>query len=292
MRILCLCPTYNHASLLPNTLACFEAQTYKNRYLLILDDAGQIMPQSGDRWRIESVPARYPSLPAKYSVMLAIAGDDWDAIAVWDDDDVYLPWHLAAAAEAISAGPARATGSASAKPATILSSYSHELHCRSCGARVQNWPTWEPGQCRSCRSYLTHSYPIRESGAGRFHGSLVISRAAIERIGGWIQTRRADFDQQQLAAVASCGPMADMVAHSPGNVPSYVYRWQTTNASHCSGLMRSPDNEDWYDRHAAAGALPTIGQIVPSRDAETAYLTQLLSDCSAAQDVDRQRSAR
>lgn len=275
MRFLCLCPTYNHGRLLPNTLACFAAQTHADRFLLILDDGGQIQPQTGDGWLIESVDKRFPSLPAKYNAMLRIAANrllDWDAVAVWDDDDVYLPWHLSAAVaalEGVSAEP-------SAKPSAIWSSYTHRLTCRQCGVTTHDLVGWQPVPCRLCGSSDTVCRPMREPAAGRFHGSLVLSRPAVERIGGWVQTRRADFDQQQIAAAAAAGPMIDLLAHSPHQVPSYVYRWQTTAASHCSGLMASPDNDTWYDRHAAPGPLCPVGLITPAFDAETAYLLRVL----------------
>jgi hypothetical protein len=59
--------------------------------------------------------------------------------------------------------------------------------------------------------------------------------------------------------------------HSPAGMPSYVFRWQSTGAPHCSGLMKSPDNEDWYVRFqpATRGA---VGEMVPEMDAETGRL--------------------
>lgn len=279
MKFLCLCPTYNHARLLSNTLACFAAQDHADRYMLILDDAGQITPQSGDRWRLVSTADRCTSLPAKYNAMLAIAANwcpDWDAVAVWDDDDVYLPWHLSAAAAAMQSCPPGSGGAVSAKPSAVWSSHTHRLVCRNCGITTRDLVCWEAVPCRLCGSPDTVCWPMQESGVGRFHGSLVLSRAVVERIGGWVQTRRADFDQQQLAAAAAAGPVIDMLAHSPHQVPSYVYRWQTTASAHCSGLMASPDNETWYDRHAVRCQLPPVGLITPAFDAESAYLLRVL----------------
>ena len=244
MNILCLCPTYGRPRLLANAIACFLAQDYpaEKRKLLILDDAGQIESQDHGSWQVISTPERFPSLPAKYNAMLTVEGiigpaqrDRWDAVAVWDDDDIYLPWHLAAT-EAALAGSAP-----SAKPSRVWSLYGTET-------------------------------PFQEDADGRFHGSLVVSTVRLRDLGGWIQTRRADFDQQQINA---CGPAADTLPYSPGNSPSYAFRWQSTKANHCQGLMRSPDNEDWYDRY-----LPTdrtlVGEIGPSFDAET---TQVIAGC-------------
>jgi hypothetical protein len=240
MNILCLCPTYGRPQLLANAVACFLAQDYpeEKRKLLILDDAGQIESQNHGSWQVISTPERFPSLPAKYNAMLAAEGiigpiqhDRWDAVAVWDDDDIYLPWHLSAAAKALVAG------APSAKPLRVWSLYGTEV-------------------------------PFQESGAGRFHGSLVIAMDQLRRVDGWFDTRRADFDQQQIAV---CGPAADTLPHSPGNSPSYVFRWQSTKANHCQGLMSSPDDEDWYDRYRPTERA-AVGELIPQLDVESGHL--------------------
>ena len=244
MNILCLCPTYGRPRLLANAVACFLAQDYPlhQRKLLILDDAGQIESQDHGNWQVISTPARFPSLPAKYNAMLtteqiigSAQGLRWDAVAVWDDDDIYLPWHLSSAAEALS------SGAPSAKPLRVWSLYGTDV-------------------------------PFQEDAVGRFHGSLIISVKRLREVGGWLETRRADFDQHQIAA---CGPAADTLPHSPANAPSYVFRWQSTQASHCQGLMTSPDNEDWYDRYVPSDR-SDVGGVVPGFDAET---RQVISNC-------------
>jgi hypothetical protein len=228
MRILCLCPTYGRPRLAANALACFTAQDYPAHLckLLIFDDLGALPPAYGPNWRVMSINRRARSLPEKYNTMLLAEGwlYNWDAVAVWDDDDIYLPWHLTAAAAAL-AGRA-----ASCKPSTILSLY------RPAGA--------------------TGAGPWPEPGAGRFHCSCVFSAARLRQLTGWIQTRRADFDQQMIHATA---PAADTLPYSPGG-PSFVYRWGSTGTQHCSALMRAPDNEDWYDRYEP-----------PSRDAPVTF---------------------
>lgn len=237
MNILCLCPTYGRPRLVANALACFLAQDYpaEKRKLLILDDAGQIDGQGGDGWLVNSTSNRFISLPGKYNAMLASenrAGwmwyDRWDAVAVWDDDDIYLPWHLSAAAMALQ------NGEPAAKPSAIWSLY--------------QTPT-----------------PFREDATGRFHGSLVIDSTRLRALGGWIDTRRADFDQQMIHAT---GPHAEMLAVSPDQSPSYVYRWGSTGAHHCSAWMKSPDNEDWYDRTPITEP-GRIEKLVPRFDEET-----------------------
>ena len=111
MNILCLCPTYGRPRLVANALACFLAQDYpeEKRRLVILDDAGQIPASQADGWAVISMPVRYNSLPDKYNALLSMErvlrpNSRWDAVAVWDDDDIYFPWHLSAAAKALGGG--------------------------------------------------------------------------------------------------------------------------------------------------------------------------------------------
>jgi hypothetical protein len=234
--------------LLANALACFLAQDYPHDSckLLILDDLGQFENRTYRAWQIMSTSERFPSLPDKYNFMLRAEGilgtPDWDAVVVWDDDDIYLPWHLGAISKALIT-PGEHLGwehhYQSAKPVMIYSLY------RPTGATG-------PG-------------PWLEPGEGRFHGSLAVTVGRLRSIGGWIPTRRADFDQQMITA---CAPAADTLRHSPGGAPSYIFRWGSTGAAHCQALMRSPDNENWYDRY-----LPTeagyIGGLAPCFDPET-----------------------
>lgn len=216
MMLVCLCPTYRRPRLVENAIACFLAQDYppSRRYLLILDDAGQIAEQVGDRWEVISSPWRYPTLPAKYNALAHHANllehrglPAPDGFCVWEDDDVYLPWHLRAMAEALGRGDW-------AKPSRVLSTYGGRLH--------------------------------EEPADGRFHASLAVRASFLARVGGWPDTPRADFDQQFLRRLAEAGAGADPCAFA---APSYVFRWDT-GAYHGQAAMRSPADTTWYDEAA------------------------------------------
>jgi len=107
MKIAAVCCTYLRPQLLGAAIDCFLRQTYDNRKLVILDDAGQYEPQGGDRWELRSTAARYPTLGAKRNALAGIALEDptVDAIAVMDDDDYYFPHWLSVIAEALAAAP-------------------------------------------------------------------------------------------------------------------------------------------------------------------------------------------
>jgi glycosyltransferase involved in cell wall biosynthesis len=104
MKIAAICCTYKRPTLLAEAIECFVRQDYpaEKRELIVLDDAGQYGNQHGDGWRVVSVPARFRTLGEKRNASAALVSADMDAYCVWDDDDIYLPWHMSAAAAALA----------------------------------------------------------------------------------------------------------------------------------------------------------------------------------------------
>jgi hypothetical protein len=102
-----------------------------------------------------------PTLIAKYAVLDAADADWADAFIIWDDDDIYLPWHLAA-------------------HATVLqdAQWSHPKM------------VWS----------LYGGSPKLELAAGRFWASAAVRRDLHRRVQGFIPSARADFDQGRLSA--------------------------------------------------------------------------------------------
>jgi hypothetical protein len=170
MKIAALMPTYGRPRLVANALACFLAQDYpaERRRLLILDDAGQIAPQSGADWQVWSTAKKFPSLPAKYAFLVDQA-NEWgaDAYCVWDDDDIYLPWYLSAHAQTL-----------------LTAGWSHPS---------QAW------------SLYTGSLAL-ESAIGRFHGALAVRRDFANRVGYWGKSSRCDYDQQIMGRLSQLSP--------------------------------------------------------------------------------------
>ena len=228
VKILCLAPTYGRrASLLNNSIACFAAQTHRDKTLLIYDDLGTLKNAHCDHLdvRILSSPKRSRSVGEKYNEMIRYAnesGIQYDAVAVWDDDDVYLPMHL-------------------------------ETHCHC----LQNAKWSKPSRIVS--AYFDP--PKEETATGRFHGSIAVTRDAIEQV-PWIDTTRATFDQEYLSALANHSTPADPCDVAP---PQYVYRWQTSQSGHCSGLMGSAN---WYAEYKPDSREP-IDRLWPEFDADT-----------------------
>ena len=83
-----------------------------------------------------------------------------------------------------------------------------------------------------------------ELAAGRFHGSIAFSRRAFAQVGGWPLTKRADFDQQLMARLGELNITCDPCEN---HVPSYIYRWGTTNQYQAQHAMRAASDEEWYE---------------------------------------------
>lgn len=254
-RIACLCPTYGRPTLLANAIACYLSQDYPMdaRCMLVLDDAGQLADVDLTHLgvQITSVPERFPNLPLKYNALIKLARlFDPDIWVVWDDDDVYLPWHLKqhALAHLSAVFPKDDTGSvppvfnrmAQADP--VFTDY--------------------PGSI------------ILEPSAGRFHGGISIGKHLLRQLGNsWVVTKRADFDQQMIGR---CLGISSRVLTSPKEKPGYLFRWGSTQAYHCQALMRTPDDETWYDAYAMSEP-GWQGPLVPRFDATTIRYYQQLA---------------
>jgi hypothetical protein len=251
--VVCLCPTYRRKpELLANAIACFEAQTYplSRRKLIVLDDAGELRNTLAYSrgWRIASMAERFSSLPAKYN-HLAMLGDRADICVVWEDDDIYLPWHLTAVVASMNPrvhhGIIRdvdTPGPQWAHPSCVWSLYGGELH--------------------------------QEGAAGRFHASLAFRREALAKVGGWPETPRADFDQQLIGKLRGLGPPGDPCDNYP---PSYVFRYGSTGDYHGQHVMRGGDDTGWYDRIPERARAVERGLVIePKLDAETRALFEKL----------------
>ena len=103
MKLGAICCTYKRPKELAFAIECFLRQDYpaELRELIVLDDAGQYANQAGNRWRLVSLPVRFRTLGEKRNASAALVSPDVDASCVLDDDDIYLPWHISAAAAAL-----------------------------------------------------------------------------------------------------------------------------------------------------------------------------------------------
>jgi len=237
MFVTALCPTFRRPNLLANSLAQFVGQDYPKDSceLIILDDAQQIEEQQGENWKVISAPSRYPSLTTKYNAMVATADPRTDVFVVWEDDDIYLPWHISAHAASM---------------------------------RQHIWS--KPHHIYACSFDNLES---RQSGL-----SYYASMGVRKEHWGLENTKRADFDQAYMARLSAKETAADTQDYSPGHISSYVFRWETTRNYHGQGVMKSMDDETWYDHFSDVPAGDKVKILLPVFDQETIKIWSILSE--------------
>lgn len=91
--ISCIMPTYGRPDYVNESVAMFLAQDYPHKELIILNDClGQQFDGDFTEVRIINQQSRFTSLGEKRNACIRLAKGS--VIAIWDDDDVYLPWRL------------------------------------------------------------------------------------------------------------------------------------------------------------------------------------------------------
>lgn len=241
--ITCLCPTWCRPDLLQTAVACWADQQYPHDRMALLigdDDDTPFKRWNSSTFRQQLPPDRQNvvyahfapsnSLPAKYNRMAEMALFFWpetEILAVWEDDDLYLPHHLLAIG--LAAPVDRCVEDQWwAHPRTVCSDY-------RLGGVTQYY----------------EQIPCEPSG-GRFHAALALS-VGLWRACPWIQTEAANFDQQYIAALGNRHkprePLAKWVPNGADIreyrcTPSYVFRWHTQHV-HGQNAMDSPSSMTW-----------------------------------------------
>jgi len=177
MKFLCLCPVYNHRQeLTENAVMQFLHQTYGDKHLVIMDDrpaANRLEPMHDWKQGISvfTSDTRFSTMGAKYNAMVKEATDagiEWDAIAIWDDDDLYFPKHLL-----------------------------HHANVMLIGGSKWNHPSWV---------FSTYGQALRtEETGGRFWASSALTRQLYNDMGGFDECRQVSFDQQALGRMRKFG---------------------------------------------------------------------------------------
>jgi len=91
--ISCVMPTYGRPNYVDEAVAMFVQQDYPAKELVILNDCPeQIFHSDRADVRVVNCDTRFPTLGEKRNVSIDIA--QGELIAIWDDDDAYLPWRL------------------------------------------------------------------------------------------------------------------------------------------------------------------------------------------------------
>ncbi len=196
MKIAAVCVTFLRPKQLGWMVHCFLQQDHPDRELVILDDAGQYDSQQGDRWRLVSTNKRFPSLGEKRNAAAALVSNNVDAVAVWDDDDLYLPWALRASAAALALAPW-------SRPSLVL-------HPRKDGSLS------------------------RHQTGGLFHGGWAYTQKAFDRVGGY--PAMGNGEDRALARRLERAGVKWSDPCRLGFEPFYVYPWGTGGGWQLSGM--------------------------------------------------------
>jgi glycosyltransferase involved in cell wall biosynthesis len=98
-KISCLCPTYGRPQCLEEAIFSFLTQDYQGeKELIVLNDYGeQTLIFNHPQVRIVNLLEQIRPLGAKFNCTASLATGD--LLAIWEDDDIYLPWRLSYSVE-------------------------------------------------------------------------------------------------------------------------------------------------------------------------------------------------
>jgi len=166
--ISCVCLTYGRPHVLAQAVESFKRQDYQGPAELVIvnDYAEQKLQCSVPGVRCVNLPERVLPLGRKYNQAIW-EHCDGDYIAIWEDDDIFLPWRLSVQMDALRAGnPWHHTGRA--------------------------WFEAHKGEL----------YPANNL----HHSALAFSRAAFEDAGGYPQERdHCSLDKDLMHRLGVCG---------------------------------------------------------------------------------------
>lgn len=150
------------------------------------------------------MPRRFKTLGEKRNATIGLASDTADAVLIWDDDDLYLPSHLSAAAVALQQAPW-------SRPSVVL--YEHP---KSLSQHATN------GLYQGGWSFRLENLP-GATGRGLPGGAAYTATSINED-----QVLAHDL---QRRGVCSADPIA------LGQTPTYIYRHDSSDSYHASYMQ-------------------------------------------------------
>jgi len=202
-----LCPTFGRFQRLRDAVACFLLQDYPGqKSLIILNDAPvRIVPGGAPGCvRVINHPERLPTLGHKRQALLAAA--DTPLVAHWDDDDLYLPWHLTVCVSALTGRP---WPPHAAVDPSFVTCHSGSARCAKPRAA---WYAVGPSP----------SFDVRGPCHNVFEGQMVFDRQRALENGGYPPLHSG----QAKALLHKFGDAGELYAWNPPDRDiGYVYRW-------------------------------------------------------------------
>jgi len=235
--IACLCPVYRRPRLTENIVACFLAQQCDMpSKLIVVDDGPSFYSEENDKYVVISQSERFPDLGSKYNFAADLAVKKYDAeiLVVWEDDDVYLPWHLQSIVHAL-----KETGAQWAKPSLVFT------------------PS-EKGFDTIPFNRVMYNY----------HAAISLMRKAWEEV-KWPTDGKINYDARFMCALEDkFGEAADTLSYNP--TPSYVFRFGSTKSYHGQSLcMGNLNDTNWYKIVPTIAKPTPVKKLEPRFDEET-----------------------
>lgn len=173
--------TYKRPKLLGHLVDCFQKQYYENKFMVALDDSGEVNPASFDKCEVFAIQERCKTLGQKRNYVAEMCRQS-DIICMWDDDDLWMPWSI----DAIVKSMRRADW---VRPSQILSRLNDGSLSRT----------------------LTHSSGCKTDKA--YQGSWAMSRGAFSAVGGYPEDLSLGEDlvfakRMRDANISECDPVA------------------------------------------------------------------------------------
>jgi len=204
--ITCLCPTYGRFTRLSDAIGFFLHQDYPYKKLIILNDAPvPILCDFPDVVVVNSTD-RMESLGVKRQYLLNMVVST--IAAHWDDDDVYLPWHLSSCVRAIQ---------------------------ESDKGMVRPKRAWRMAGADG------DELRIKEPKANRYEGQWSFKTAAAKEHGGYSKA----WSGQCKPMMAKAKEAGDRYVYEPFPSWSYAYRWES-GVSHISSRGNTEHSHETF----------------------------------------------
>jgi len=236
--ITCICPTYKRPKHMAAAVKCFEEQDYpKDRCeLIILDDAGQVNSCTGENWKLVSTTDRVGNLWGKFNAIAELRNPETDIICVWEDDDIYLPWHISSIAKSRKSGEKQFFA-----PSFAYSNY---------------------GQ--------TMGDVVKENCSGRFHATWAYSIELWKDVNGYESVLNINGDKVMRE---KCLRSAGEYTRYEGTNPSYIYRWARADW-HTSVILDLKSEQEFQEKWDYLGFKPfeKVNDFKPVFDEEALVL--------------------
>jgi hypothetical protein len=205
----CMCLTFGRPQRIPEeAVHSFLLQDYAGeKELLILNDFyGQVIRFEHPQVTIVNLPRRFRTLGEKRNAAAALCRHD--LLAVWDDDDIYLPYRLSFS----------------------ISRYD------------QRKRFFKPS-----KAFVLNHGVIGGPHAGLFHSSGIWHRSLFDEVGGYRHMGSGEDMEIEFMFEQVVGRGKNYDGVKPSEI-FYLYRWQGTQSYHLSGFGRDRAGKSGHEK--------------------------------------------